>query len=303
MSAGLEQISGNLKVDLGKTTFIGRLRDSQLCLQDEKVSRQHAMVRQQGNDYWLFDLGSSNGTYVNGHLANVGLKLNDGDRITFGDHKFVFVERLGLGGNGNGIGFDIDATHAQIHLTPMLILVSDIKGFTEISETLPPEVLANSIGAWYRECERVISESDGAVDKFIGDAVLAYWTDTSAETRGQAMRAATELHRACHAILESHRETFEQAGTSFEIGAALHLGDVAHGAMSQGTFTLLGDAVNVTFRLESLTRTLGKEILVTREFLEGWKERDTHFHPEGAHPVKGRRIPLEVFSLAEGQPD
>jgi pSer/pThr/pTyr-binding forkhead associated (FHA) protein len=67
----LEQVGGT-KVDLRKTCSIGRAPSNQIVLSDEKVSRRHAIVHAQGaNEFWLVDLGSSNGTYVNGHHQTV----------------------------------------------------------------------------------------------------------------------------------------------------------------------------------------------------------------------------------------
>lgn len=150
-----------------------------------------------------------------------------------------------------------------------------------------------------RECDDVLSEHGATVDKFIGDAVLAYWMDVSPETRKCALKAARALQEACQRIAGQHEEVFEEQGLALESGIGLHLGKVAHGQMGHGAFTMLGDAVNLTFRLESLTRPLKREVLVSEEFLKDWSEGMRFCRHEGSHIVKGRTVPLDVYSVKD----
>ena len=136
------------------------------------------------------------------------------------------------------------------------------------------------------------------VDKFIGDCVLAYWTGTSPTIRKKALLAARELIQATETIIQGQEEIFAEHDIHLQIGVGLHLGSVAHGAMSKGTFTLLGDAVNVTFRLEALTRTIGSDLIVSDDFVSGWDEGAAYFKAEGSHEIKGRVLPLLVHSVA-----
>ncbi len=81
-------------------------------------------------------------------------------------------------------------------MAPMIVLVSDIKGFTRLSEILAPEDIAQAIGTWYGACEQIVGNEGGAIDKFIGDAVLAYWTDITEKARAHALNAAMALRQA-----------------------------------------------------------------------------------------------------------
>ena len=77
----------------------------------------------------------------------------------------------------------------------------------------------------------------------------------------------------------------------------MHIGEAAVGAMSRGVQTALGDAVNVVFRVESLTRDVECDVVATDSFLEGWDEGREMFDSCGAHTVKGLSRAVEIFGL------
>ncbi len=296
MPGYLTEVGSDQKIPLGDTVLLGRKKDCHVRLTDSRVSRQHAMIRRQDDgDYWFYDLGSSNGSYINDQRVITTRKLSTDDTIRICDHEYHFD--AGDEGGQRDHDTSLDATISEIRTIPVVMLVSDIKGFTEISEKLPPDILAQTIGSWYRECDEVLTNHGATVDKFIGDAVLAYWMDVSAETRNRALLGAQALREACQRIAQEQETTFEEHGLTLGSGVALHLGKVAHGQMGQGTFTMIGDAVNITFRLESLTRTLKKTVLVSEEFLSGWDDGYQYCCHEGSHNVKGRTSPLEVYSV------
>ena len=147
--------------------------------------------------------------------------------------------------------------------------------------------------------QRILSEAGATVDKFIGDCVLAYWTTVTPESLHASLRAAEQLLASCERIYGERPDVFNAVGRHFEIGVALHTGKVAYGGMSQGEFTLVGDPVNLTFRLESLTRELGKNVLVSGDFVRELPEVRGLCKNHGVHRVKGRAQGVEVFSLNE----
>lgn len=298
MSGNLVEVSTKETIPLEDTMLLGRKKDCHIRLTDSRVSRQHAMIRRQDDgEYWFYDLGSSNGSYINDQRVITTRKLSNDDLIRICDHEYRFDAGAGAEERADLRQDTLDATISEIRTIPVVMLVSDIKGFTKISELLPPDVLAQTIGSWYRECDEVLSEYGATVDKFIGDAVLAYWMDVKSETRTRALQGARALREACARIGNEQAETFSEHDLTLESGIGLHLGKVAHGQMGQGTFTMLGDAVNITFRLESLTRPLNRDILVSEEFLSGWDDGYQYCRHEGSHIVKGRTIPLEVYSV------
>lgn len=288
--ATLVNSTDGTEVLLPEIAIFGRTPESTICLPDTRVSRRHAMIRRQEDDeYWFYDLGSFNGSYLNGERVTTVRQLENGDSIRIADFEYNFHLQ------------DPDQPDASpgsdLQVLPMIILVSDIKGFTRLSEVIPHDELAQAIGSWYGYCDQILTEHGAAIDKFIGDAVLAYWTDTSPNARKWALSAARYLRESCDLIHEEMRWTFERAGMAFTSGVALHMGEVSWGQIGHGGLTMLGDAVNTTFRIQALTRSLGSDILVSGDFLRGWKDGAQHCRPLGTHPLKGRNAPVDLFAL------
>jgi adenylate cyclase len=285
--------------ELPETAILGRNPDSTICLPDARVSRRHAMIRRQDEGtWWFYDLGSFNGSYLNDRRVTTTCPLNDGDVVRICDFEYRFDIRP-TGSTGGLVGSGESAL-ADVSQTSMIIFVSDIKGFTRLSEILPPDHLAQAIGTWYGEVERILGGYGAKIDKFIGDAVLAYWTDISPEARADAMTAAHRLRQATHGIHDAMRNVFESVDSAFSCGVALHIGEVTYGTLNPGTLTMLGDAVNTTFRIQSLTRLLGRDMLASDEFFESWPSWPTgrsYCQNVGVHELKGRSLPVELWSM------
>ena len=105
------------------------------------------------------------------------------------------------------------------------------------------------------------------------------------------------MQQSCIDTYEAHRDVLESAGLSFGACAAIHIGRVAYGGMSSREFTLLGDAVNVAFRVEALTRALKEPVLVTDAFLSDWEKGPSYCRPLGPQSIKGRREPVTVHAV------
>lgn len=257
------------------------------------------MIRKQDEGtWWFYDLGSYNGSFLNGRRVTTTCPLAPGDVINICDFAFRF--ELTVTGKTTRVPLMIGNQQQDLTLAPMIVFVSDIKGFTSLSEILAPEDLAQAIGTWYGACEHILTGHGAAIDKFIGDAVLAYWTDISDEARAAALNAAKQLRQATHDIHDSMRLTFEAAQSEFACGVALHLGEVSHGVLAPGTLTMLGDAVNTAFRIQNMTRSLGSDIIASGDFFEawpGWPQGRAYCVPLGAHDLRGRSTPTELFSV------
>jgi adenylate cyclase len=136
------------------------------------------------------------------------------------------------------------------------------------------------------------------IDKFIGDCVFAYWPGIEADIRHKAVEAARALREVERTVTTPVRKHLrETRGVVLDCRIGLHLGPVALGAMGKGINTALGDAVNLAFRIESLTRQTHQPLLVSAAFLEGWPEGEPLFQPCGAFEVKGHPEKVEVFAL------
>lgn len=299
MPARLVNKENEESTDLMGVTILGRKqgKGSFIFLPDQRVSRQHAMIRQQGeSEFWFSDLGSFNGSFVNGQRATTSTKLKDGDVIRICDFQLRFDQDE----VSNAPTYEttaIEMTQHYIRNENVIMLVSDLKGFTGLAEKLTPDQLAQVIGGWYKSCNLVMDELGATIDKFIGDAVFAYWLEPSSEKRENALKASKMLIEKCNELQQQHGEMLEPMGLCVEAGVGIHMGQVVLSPVSSGSQTILGDPVNVTFRLEGLTRQLGQQILISEEVLafEGDIETGKPVFC-GEFEVKGRTQPLRVHA-------
>lgn len=291
----IDDASGEVFVLL-EVSMIGRSRESAVTVPDPRVSRRHAMIRRQSDGFWFHDLGSINGSLINDRRVTTAQLLRPGDVIRIADYQFRFQggEMPGATGCGTSIAAQ---TIADVRAREVVLLVSDIQGFTALSERLTPDQLAPIIGSWYGRTEAILERHGATLDKFIGDCVLAYWLGTSSANRLNALRAAHAMHSACEDVRHEHRRVLDPLDLGFSSGAAVHMGSAAYGAFSAREFTLLGDAVNLAFRLESLTRTLGEHVLVSSDLLAGWSAGLSCCRSLGSHSVKGRDQLVEMYAL------
>ena len=298
MKATLKNIATEREFDLDAVSMIGRSSECQIQIPDPRVSRRHAMIRKQDGGYFLFDLGSFNGSYLNGSRVTTARQLTDGSTLSFAGHEYSFKQAGSTQAtqNLNTLG---GSTIAMIRSTPVIVLVSDIMGFTSLSEAISPDDLAQIMGGWYADCEEIISSAGATVDKFIGDCVLAYWTTVDENSLKAALCAAERLLASSDRIQKAHPEVFANVAREFKIGVALHTGKVAYGGMSQGEFTLVGDPVNLTFRLEALTRTLKKSVLASGDFMRELPNSRAYGSGMGVHKVKGRAQGVEVHAITQ----
>ena len=182
------------------------------------------------------------------------------------------------------------------------LFVGDLRNFTSLSAQLTAEEVAAMLREWYAQCEQVLKSRGAIIDKFIGDGVFAYWSGDSPEVRAKATEAARLLSGPEASDSPVRKALKEDRDLEVHCHIGIHIGDVALGAMGRGVNTAVGEAVNVTFRIESLTRKLQVPVLVSASFLEGWSDGAKDFKNVGIHPVKGQPDPVEVYALVESDP-
>jgi adenylate cyclase len=178
------------------------------------------------------------------------------------------------------------------------ILVSDIRGFTTLSEKLPAETVARHLNTYFRAMVGAIFVHRGTVDDFIGDGILAVFGAPldDPEHAEQAVRAAVAMQKA----LEQLNQQWEARGLpTLRMGIGIHTGEVFAGnvgSRERVKYTVIGDAVNATARLEGLNKDLGTTMLMTEETRRVVGDLvDTR--PRGDIVVKGRAEPLRVHEL------
>jgi adenylate cyclase len=190
------------------------------------------------------------------------------------------------------------------------VMFTDIAGFTALSERLPAAEVADFLNGHFTLVGGCVEASDGTIDKYIGDAVMAFW--------GAPGEQPDHAKRACHTALEiarvlradnEARAARAQPAVRMRIGIYSGRAVVGNiGAPSRVNYTVVGDVVNVAERLEELARTATAadeevSILIGSSTAERLEPNEFWLCPLGAHAVRGRREPLEVFQLRLGPGD
>jgi len=178
-------------------------------------------------------------------------------RDTFGSYVSQEVLQEIMAGN---IQSGLDGTR-----TRLCILFADIHGFSARSENRPPQEVVSLLNDYFSEMTIAIHQHSGTVDKFIGDGVMAFFgaPQTLECPEKNALEAAQEMLLRLRLV----NERLQERGIEpIEIGIALHVGEVISGnigSKSRHEYTVVGDVVSLTARLETLTRTLGYPVLCT----------------------------------------
>jgi adenylate cyclase len=279
--------------------LIGRSQDATIRLLDTGVSRQHATIRRDGKQFWLTDLGSANGTFVNEVAITTPRALRHKDLVQFGTTVFLFdheesdVTRELTSGTRTQV---IQTVSLPVKSVKATLLVGDLKDFTAISAQLTAEEVAALLREWYADCEAILKPRGAVIDKFIGDGVFAYWPSADDEIRVRAMEAAQLLCGPPVTPSPTRRWLHQNLGINVVCHVGLNVGPVALGAMGRGVNTAVGEAVNVTFRIEALTRKLEQPVLASAAFVQGCKALEGRFQAMGVHALKGQPDPVEVFA-------
>jgi len=161
----------------------------------------------------------------------------------------------------------------------LTVLFADIRGFTSIAEGLDPKELSQLLNEYLTAMTRVIGEHRGTLDKYIGDAIMAFWGAPIAEPKHAQRAVAAAI--AMQAQLEALNASFKARGwPEIRIGVGINTGAMSVGDMGsrvRKAYTVLGDAVNLASRLEGLTKRYGASIVVgeaTRQAVSGMVFRE-----------------------------
>lgn len=147
----------------------------------------------------------------------------------------------------------------------LVVLFSDIRGFTAISESLSPEDIVESLNRFFSIMVEIIMDRNGIVDKYIGDAIMAFFGAPVKHENDpeQATLAALEM---LSALKEFNRRQTEMNSPQFTIGIGLNFGDVTIGNIGSDRkmdYTVIGDMVNLASRLEGLTKVYHTQLLIS----------------------------------------
>ncbi len=284
---------------------VGRSDDNNLVLPDRWISRNHAMLQGMENgEFYLIDLGSRNGTFINGRRVSVPVILRDGDLITFGQTEISFFypqaraqDALAAGGRDSlSSRQDFTAT-AMLHVRRLIsVMVVDIRDFTVMTRQIDEKILSEAIGTWFRRAGEILTQYGSGVDKYIGDAIMAVWVHNP---EGATKAEMLQLLGAVSTLAKMTSHLHEQFPLPFplRIGAGLNTGYAMVGNTGSGDrpdYTAIGDTVNAAFRLESSTKQLGLDLAMgetTYDHLLSLGASEQHFKRQIV-TLKGYESPI-----------
>ncbi len=271
MDAWMEKSDGGRIPVAGNLSF-GRIAGNEVVLPDERISRRHAIIHSQGDsEFWLVDLGSRNGTYVNDRRVNLPVHLRDLDQIRIGRFSFVF-RQPGTESSATVLRGG-SPTLIDVRAAPCWLLVADVQGSTALAQCTSPDDLAVQMGQWFLHCQKLIEASHGTLNKYLGDGFLAFWQSEKVPDSGVVS-------------LLSELNTLQKEGRP-DFRFVLHHGNVQlGGGGSMGEDSLSGPAVNFVFRMEKLAGSLGCRRLMSVAATQQLRGR-VPLEPAGEHPLAG----------------
>ena len=236
--------------DLNGTSSIGRAPDNSIPVADSEVSRRHAIIQAQGErEYWLVDLGSANGTYVNGRRISQSVRLHNGDIIRVASNELEFSTEILSAMHPVGQQA-MASTMIHIRQAQCWLMVADIIGSTQLSQTLTGAQFPRMTGSWFKNCRQIIDECGGHMSKYLGDGFFCYWDDTE-DSAIQVRQAVSKLYEA-------------QLDANPPFRLVLHFGAAMLGTVpTMNELNLHGPEVNFVFRVEKVAAAQKQNILFT----------------------------------------
>jgi adenylate cyclase len=297
-----------LKLDGANSWTIGRSPDNAFVIEDDAMSRRHALIQQmQPGKFYLIDLGSRNGSSLNGRRITTSVELHDEDSILCGETTLVFHNPMGESvaqaaaekEASDVASEDEQATLILYNKRLVTVLVVDIRGFTELARQIDEALLAQTMGTWFRELGSMLRRGGCATDKYIGDAAMGVWVhEGEIPDQGQIRRVLETLLKIQDFTAGLHRQF--PLPSPVRIGAGINTGLSVmsnSGPLEHPDFSPLGDSVNTAFRLESATKSAQSDIALGRltfECLGGSAEAVKYFEKRLVE-LKGYQQPVETW--------
>lgn len=237
--------------------------------------------------FYTDELGQLKGHF---NMMLDGLVERDHIKDTFGRYVSIEIaEKIMKSGKVNLAGEEIQAT----------VLFSDIRGFTPLSEKLPPAELIKFLNEYFSHITAPIMANRGVINKFIGDAVMAIFSPVFGveDHRAAGLRAALGMRQA---LARFNAEGSHPAAVEFGVG--LHSGGLIAGNVGTAErleYTVLGDTVNVASRIESQTKAAGSQILLSEAVMAGVRPEDfpgVTFTPGQPVLMKGKSAPMILYT-------
>ena len=283
-------------LDSGRTWAIGRGEGCAIQLDSRSVSRLHALIqRWDAGDYYLIDLGSRNGSFVNRRRVSLPLRLHDQDRLVFAEQELLFRNPTETSTQPTAGTSTRNQPTESLHSESLTtILVVDIRDFTTLSRAVSEALLSQTIGTWFLHVGQSAERRGSWAQQYIGDAVMAVWVHEDAS------RVRNDVIEVLRALCEIYRSTAEVSHSlplpnPLRIGAGISTGTAILGGTD---YTALGDTVNAAFRLEAATKTIGLGVALGQRAFEALDEpKQALFQPREVQ-LKGYETPATAWAIS-----
>jgi adenylate cyclase len=188
----------------------------------------------------------------------------------------------------------------------IFVLFSDLEGFTKMSHAIAPEMVAKLLNRYLDMLSQVVLDHGGVIDKFVGDAVVAFWgapisrpdDGERAARAGYALWQAGEAFRAEVAAMDPDLPKIGKTRVGLHFGEAV-IGNF--GGATRIQYTALGDSMNTAARLESANKALASSVMASREFAEA--SGLTWWRQMGRVQLRGRAKPVDLFEPTPDFPE
>lgn len=273
---------------LDRPISLGRSSSCDIPLRDTESSRRHALINPQaGGESWVVDLGSTNGTYVNGRRLLRPTRLVDGDKLAIGKCEFTYHGPAASAAPAPSSPGDTQMrTQPVIRVERAWLVLADIEGFTQFSQQNPPEEVSRRVGTWVAACSAVCAAQQADIQIFLGDGFLAYFPLKSI------------LPTRFFAVVSGLRK-LQRDPAHLPFRLVIHHTDISlGGATAGGIESVLGPGVNLLFRLEKIAGAARAHCAATAEALAAWPEPKPAHASLGRHALKGFEGDHELFSLS-----
>ena len=296
----LDGAEGGRRIGISGRTTVGRGEDAGLVVDDPEISRAHAVLGPTADGLEIQDLGSLNGTWVNGERISSPTLLVSGDIVRVGATR---MEVVSAGGHRMSSGRHASPTpvEAKDELRPVSVLFADIVGSTPLAERLEPEDFTALIGGCVDRMCRAVEQFGGVIDAYMGDGIAAFFGFPAAteDDADPAASAALSVVRAIDSYADEVRKTWS---SELNVRVGVNSGQVAIGVVGAAERhpVALGDTMNLAARLQgnaepgtiviggATARKLRGRFLVTLL---------------GHVAVRGRERPVEAWRLLSERPE
>lgn len=204
------------------------------------------------------------------------------------EHMLEHPDKLNLGGERREI----------------TVFFSDIRGFTTISEKLDPEALVKLLNEYLSAMTEIVMNNKGVVDKYMGDAIMAFW-GAPLKIKNHAALAVKTCIEMEEKLKELQKKWNHEGVPSLEIGIGLNSGPAVVGNMGsydRFDYTAMGDTINLGARLESINKQYGTRMIISESTKKNI-EQDYAIRELDAVIVKGKNVPITIYELIRRKKD